>query len=184
MTSSTSAGDELAELRAAVARLTDEAAVTRVLYRYCDLVDANRQADIVALFTPEATFDYGHGQVYTGQEALRGLFSNLDRNDATSHHLSNVTITFDDADTARSHSYLYAYHRRRGTDHLVHLWGRYDDVLVRREHPGPGGELWAIAARALTGAAELGIDPDPGWPSRYPLIERVGREAVTAPVVH
>jgi hypothetical protein len=165
------------DLRAMVTRLTGMADVTYVLHRYCDLVDANRREDILALFAPEATFDYGHGKIFTGRQELSALFAGLDQNEATSHHLSNITVTFDNPDTARSHSYIYAYHRRRADGRLVHLWGRYDDVLVRRPVPGPAGELWAIQRRALRGAAEHGIDPDPGWPSRYELIARTGRSA-------
>jgi hypothetical protein len=167
--------DAQGDLHAMVTRLTDTADVTYVLHRYCELVDANRPADIVALFAPGASFDYGHGKIFTGLQQLSTLFGGLDQNEATSHHLSNITVSFDNPGTARSHSYIYAYHRRRADGQLVHLWGRYDDVLIRRTVPGAGGERWAIEHRALRGAAEHGVDPDPGWPSRYELIARTGR---------
>jgi 3-phenylpropionate/cinnamic acid dioxygenase small subunit len=152
----------------ALARLLDTAEVTRVLYEYCELVDANRQADVVALFTANAVYDHGHGRVFTGQAQLTQLFQALDDNTATSHHLSNVVVSFVDDDTVASRSVLYAYHRR-ASGQVVHLWGRYVDTLVRV------GPSWRLRSRSLLASAEAGVDPDPGWPSRYQLIPRQGR---------
>ena len=58
-------------------RAADEAAITRLLYAYCDAVDANRIDDIVALFTADAVFDLGYGRVYTGLAELARVFGQL-----------------------------------------------------------------------------------------------------------
>ena len=152
-----------------IARLLDEAEVTRVLYDYCALVDANRQADVLDLFTDDAVYDHGHDRVFRGRAGLTDLFRALDDNVATSHHLSNVRVRFSHDDEAHAHSYLYAYHRRRTTGDVVHLWGRYADTLVR------AGGSWRLRTRALLAAAEQGVAPAPGWATRYHLIDRAGR---------
>jgi ketosteroid isomerase-like protein len=152
-----------------VRRLAVEADVTRLLYDYCALVDANRQGEVLDLFTDDAVYDHGHGRVFRGRAALAELFRALDDNVATSHHLSNVRVRLSHDDEAHAHSYLYAYHRRRATGDVVHLWGRYVDTLARVDGS------WRIRSRALLAAAEQGVAPDPGWATRYQLIERAGR---------
>jgi ketosteroid isomerase-like protein len=142
-------------------RLADEAAITRLLSAYCDAVDANRTDEIVALFTADAVFDIGYGRVYTGPAELARLFSQLDFYRATSHDLSTVVIDFDDNDTARCRSHVYAVHVRADNGALVYLWGRYTDVVVRT------GGTWAIARRQLRAAAELGAPPARGRPGRW-----------------
>ena len=147
-------------------RVADEAAITRLLYAYCDAVDANRTEEIVALFTPDAVFDLGYGRVYTGPAELARLFSQLDFYRATSHDLSTLVIDFDDDDTARCRSHVYAFHLRTDGGAPVHLWGRYTDVVVR------AGGTWAIAGRQLRAAAELGAPPARGRPGRWEPAER------------
>jgi 3-phenylpropionate/cinnamic acid dioxygenase small subunit len=145
------------------------AGITDLLHEYCELVDANRQAEVIALFTEDAEYDHGHGRLFRGRAELAELFAALDTNDATSHHLSNIRIRLTGTTTASCRSYVYAFHRRAGSGTEVHLWGRYDD-LVERTSSG-----WRIRRRRLTAAAERGTVPDPGRSSRYQLIPRVGR---------
>lgn len=147
-------------------RAADEAAITRLLYAYCDAVDANRTDEIIALFTPDAIFDFGYGRVYAGPSELTRLFGQLDFYRATSHDLSTVLIDFEDDDTARCRSHVYAVHLRADNGAPVHLWGRYFDVVVRV------GEKWAIARRQLRAAAELGAPPVRGRPGRWEPAER------------
>lgn len=154
-------------------RLLAEADITRLLHDYCALVDANRQPDVLDLFTDDAVYDHGHGRVYRGRQEMAQLFAALDGNSATSHHLSNIRIRFAHDDAAHAHSYIYAFHRRVSGE-VVHLWGRYVDTVVRRE-----GRWW-FRERALLAAAEEGVEPDPGRASRYALIDRVGRGAEAA----
>ena len=147
-------------------RAADEAAITRLLYAYCDAVDANRIDEIVALFTADAVFDLGYGRVYTGLAELARVFGQLGLYRATSHDLSTVVIEFDDDDTARCRSHVYAFHLSADDGAPVHLWGRYYDVVVRV------GGTWAIARRQLRAAAELGAPPAPGRPGRWEPAER------------
>lgn len=149
-----------------LSRLVETADVTAVLYEYCSCVDANRQRDVLDLFTDDAVYDHGHGRVFEGRARLGELFRALDENVATSHHLSNVTVRFGADGMAYADSYVYAYHRRRVSGAEVHLWGRYADKLVR------DGASWRIRNRTLLAAAESGVAPDAGWPSRYQLITR------------
>jgi ketosteroid isomerase-like protein len=158
----------MTDLARTIAGLVDVADVTRLLYDYCEYVDANRQADVLDLFTDDAVYDHGHGRVFRGQAELAELFRALDANDATSHHLSNVSVSFTAEGAALCRSYVYAYHRRRESGAEVHLWGRYVDTLVRV------GLSWRIRSRSLLAAAERGVEPDPGWSSRYQLIARHG----------
>lgn len=146
-------------------------AVTEVLHAYCALVDANRQADVVGLFAPDAVYDHGHGRLFRGADELAVLFAALDDNDATSHHLSNIRLRQRTDGTVAAHSYIYAYHRRRGSGAEVQLWGRYDDVLEA------AGQTWLFRSRRLTGAAERGVPPDPGHTSRYERAERWNSES-------
>jgi ketosteroid isomerase-like protein len=147
-------------------RAADERAITRLLYAYCDAVDANRTEDIVALFTDDAVFDLGYGRVHTGSAALTSMFGGLDFYQATSHDLSTVVIDFDDDDTARCRSHVYAFHLRADNGEPVRLWGRYSDVVVR------AGADWRIARRRLRAAAELGAPPAQGRPGRWEPMER------------
>jgi ketosteroid isomerase-like protein len=153
----------------AVARLVATAEVTRLLHEYCVQVDANRQEAVLDLFTDDAVYDHGHGRVFRGRAQLAELFRALDDNVATSHHLSNVSVRPSHDGAAHAHSYVYAYHRRRSGD-VVHLWGRYVDTVARV------GASWRIRRRTLLAAAEQGVPADPGWATRYQLIDRVGRD--------
>ena len=139
----------------------------RLLYDYCDAVDANATADIVMLFTADAVFDFGYGRIFTGTAELTQLFRGLDGYAATSHHLSNVVVDFVGPDTARCRSRVYAFHRAAGSGEPVQLWGRYADVVTR----GPDGR-WTIAQRRLRAAAEMGAPPEFGRPGRWEPIPR------------
>jgi ketosteroid isomerase-like protein len=152
-------------------RLADEAAITRLLHAYCDAVDANRPDEIVALFTADAVFDLGYDRVYTGQSELAGLFGNLGVYRATSHDLSTVVIDFEDDDTARCRSHVYAFHLIADSGAPVHLWGRYSDIVVRT------GGRWAIASRQLRAAVELGAPPAPGRPGRWEPVQGRGERS-------
>ncbi len=62
---------------------------------------------------------------------------------ATHHHLSNISLRFEDDGSVRGVSYIYAWHRRSGDEPDQHLWGEYHDRFVRT----PDG--WRIAERTL-----------------------------------
>ena len=65
---------------------------------------------------------------------------------ATSHHVSNIQLTFEGPDHARATTYLYAWHRYRDGSPDSELWGRYHH---RFERTAAG---WRIAGLVLTAA--------------------------------
>jgi ketosteroid isomerase-like protein len=158
------------------ARLADEAAITRVLYDYCDHVDANRTDAIVALFSDDAVFDFGYGRIFNGPAELSKLFRGLTTYEATSHDLSNVVIDFASPDVAHCRSHVYAFHRRADTGSVLHLWGRYTDLLIRRRDTDLASPGWVIRQRRLRAAAESGTEPEAGFPARWEPIPRAGRD--------
>lgn len=158
---------DVSSLEGRIHRLESRAAIQRLLFRYCELVDRNEQDGVVGLFTDDAVFDYGLGRVQRGTEELRVLFSNLDANEATSHHLSNLGVELShDGRTASSTSTLYAFHRRRADGQEVHLWGRYIDDLVLTDVG------WRLSHRRLRAAAEKWVPPREEGAAAY---ERIGR---------
>ena len=68
---------------------------------------------------------------------------------ATSHHVSNVQITFDGPDRAHSVAYLYAWHRYVDGSPDGELWGRYRHRFVRTEVG------WRISALLLEAAGTV-----------------------------
>jgi ketosteroid isomerase-like protein len=157
-------------------RLADEAAITRVLYDYCDHVDANRTDAIVALFSDDGVFDFGYGRIFSGAAELSRLFRGLASYEATSHHLSNVVIDFEGPDLAHCRSHVYAFHRRADRGSPMHLWGRYADIVVRRRDDDPASPAWVIRQRRLRAAAESGTEPEAGLLTRWEPIPRNGRD--------
>ncbi len=143
-------------------RLTPEDLVARAeiadtLHAYSRGVDRCDIGLLADLFTADATFDYGHGNITAGREALRGLFAAATgRYTATSHHVSTVSY-LDVADgTARTIAYVYAFHDNAEQDLHLHVWGCYEDELVDE------GDRWRIKARKVrvagtkaTGSEEL-----------------------------
>lgn len=65
---------------------------------------------------------------------------------ATSHHVSNIAISFDGPDTARSVCYLYAWHRYRSGAPDGELWAQYHHDFRRM------GNGWKIAKLVLRAA--------------------------------
>jgi hypothetical protein len=136
-------------------RLLDRQAIIDVLHAYCRNVDLVRPAEVAALFTNECTVDYGPGlgpPSVGAAELARRLAAGLPRFAATSHHVSNVEITFDGDDEATTCTYVYAWHRYPDDRPDAHLWGRYHDRFVRCE------DGWRIAERQLRVAGQESFD--------------------------
>lgn len=115
------------------------------------------------LFTADATFDYGHGNVTQGRENLRGLFvAATGKYTATSHHVSTINYVRMDDGTASTITYVYAFHDT-GDAHF-HVWGCYEDELV------DDGDRWRIAARRVrpAGAKTTTTETLPDRFERYP----------------
>ncbi len=133
--------DVAAELRA-------RQQITDLIYDYCRLLDAMDLISLAELFTDECVVDYGPGPGFqsAGAAQLRQDLARMWRWTRTSHHSSNVQITFTSSETARATSYVLAWHERPdGT--AATMMGQYHDELVRQS------AVWRIARRRqlLTG---------------------------------
>lgn len=129
--------------------LDDRHAITTLVHAYCLHFDNNEPEAVAALFTDDATVDYGpESATISGAAAIAATIAvGLEQTfAATSHHVSNVQIAFDGPDHAHSVAYLYAWHRYVDGSPDGELWGRYRHRFVRTE----GG--WRISALLLEAA--------------------------------
>lgn len=138
--------------------------IEQLMIRYCDRIDADDANGAAACFT-----DDGVG-VYWGEfrgraaiaERLHGILAAFT---ATSHHLSNVAPVIT-GETATALSYVYAFHRRAGSNDYLHYWGRWVDEL--RKVDGH----WLFARREVVGIGSVvpgDVERDrmhPGHPGR------------------
>lgn len=153
-----------------MSRLTPDELVARS--EICDTLHAYSRGvdrcdiDLLAdLFTLDATFDYGHGNVTAGRESLRALFRQATgKYTATSHHVSTVSFLRLEDGTASTISYVYAFHENSDQDLHLHVWGCYEDELVDE------GDRWRIAARRVrvAGTKATASDALPERFERYP----------------
>lgn len=137
--------------------------ITETLQAYCELVDRNDPANLVSrVFAADGAFELGSHHAVVGREELARMFAKtLAAFTATSHHLSNVAITFDGDERAHSTAYVYAWHRTQAGAR-VEIWGRYHDRLRL------GDEGWRIENRHLSMAGTEGWVDAP-----FELIERL-----------
>ena len=78
---------------AAVSELLDRQAITDLIHAYCYHFDRNEPAEVAALFTPDATVDYGpEAATIVGADAIAATISiGLEQTfAATSHHVSKI----------------------------------------------------------------------------------------------
>jgi ketosteroid isomerase-like protein len=142
----------MADSETTVQELADRQAITDLIHAYCLHFDCNEPEAVAALFTDDATVDYGpeaatiHGSAAIASTIAVGLERTFA---ATSHHISNVQVTFDDADHARSVSYVYAWHCYVDGSPDGELWGRYRHSFVR-ESAG-----WRISSLLLEAAGTV-----------------------------
>ncbi|MEM9757031.1 MAG: nuclear transport factor 2 family protein [Pseudomonadota bacterium] len=129
--------------------LLDKADIADLIHAYCAHFDRGEAEAVVALFTDDAVIDYGPevppmtGKATFGPMIAKGLAELFA---ATSHHASNIVVTFDGPDTARSSCYVYAWHRYAGSDEESELWGQYHHDMRRT------AEGWRIARLVLKAA--------------------------------
>ena len=108
-------------------RLEDVDAIRAVDAAYCRSIDTGDWPGLVALFTPDGTFDGLH--VVTGHGALLSFFSGLAGSGMRFwHHVSNHEIEVD-GDAATVRSMLWQPTVVDGVPHVAA--GRYRDRLVR-----------------------------------------------------
>jgi ketosteroid isomerase-like protein len=140
------------DVATAVSELLDRQAITDLIHAYCYHFDRNEPEQVAALFSEDATVDYGpEAATIVGGAAIAPTIAvGLERIfAATSHHVSNIQITLDDADRAHAVSYLYAWHRYVDGSPDGELWGRYHHRFERT------GDGWRIAELVLTAAGAV-----------------------------
>jgi ketosteroid isomerase-like protein len=132
--------------------LDDRQAIVDLIHAYCYHFDQNEPEAVAALFTTEATIDYGpEATLIVGADNVAGTIA-VGLNEtfaATSHHVSNISITFEGLDTATGVTYLYAWHRYRDGSPDGHLWGRYHHRFERT------ADGWRIAELVLRAAGTV-----------------------------
>lgn len=127
------------------------------LLGYCRCVDEGDVEGFVDVYTADCVQDEGPISA-RGQDEMRArVTAVIARYQATSHHLSNVTMAWNADGTIAATSSVYAWHRPiEGED--LEVWGRYIDTL--RHERG----AWRIAHRRLQVAGLKGMDRNPFAP--------------------
>jgi len=152
--------------------LRNRQAVEAVLLDYCEFVDALDSEGVAGLFTEDGVFDLGFGRVSRGRRGVAEQIRTRVPSEYThtSHHLSNIRITFEGRSRARARSYVMAWHRQARDGRERRLYGRYLDDLELTP------EGWRISRRVLKMAGEDGYPFVAGQPTAFELIERRGRQ--------
>ena len=100
-------------------------AITDLFFAYAWHFDRSEPDLGAALFTDDATIDYGpampplHGRAEIGSRVATGLSEIFE---GTSRHISNVSTTFDGDETAAGVAYVYAWHRYLDGSPEGYLW--------------------------------------------------------------
>jgi ketosteroid isomerase-like protein len=132
------------DLAAAVRELVDRQAIADLIHAYCYHFDNNEPDAVAALFTADATVDYGpESTTIVGAEAVAQTIAvGLQKTfAATSHHVSNIQLVFDGPDRAHGVTYLYAWHRYVDGSPDGELWARYHHRFERTDAGWRIGEL-------------------------------------------
>ena len=119
-------------------RIGDRRQITELFYEYASRFDRNEPEAVSELFTSDAVIDYGPElEPIVGRDAIapRIAVGLAEIFAATSHHVSNMSIEFEDDDTACAIAYVYAWHKYRDGSPDGYLWGQYHN-RVRRTAAG------------------------------------------------
>ncbi len=149
-------------------QLSDRQDIIDLLTAYCRAIDDNRPADVAAMFTEDVVLDYGGDYTnLVGRPLAQRFFAGgTDRlYKRSSHHLSNIEVSFTGDDSASTIAYVSAWHEfhQDQFDHeMPNAWiyGRYIDDVVRRD------DRWFIAKRTFRA---MGHE---AWQSPVTYIER------------
>ena len=168
----------MSETERLVWELEQRRLIAEVLMDYSYFVDRNDPEGLVArVFCADGSFELGARHAVIGRADLALMFAKtLAPFSRTSHHVSNIRVTFTGAQTgaqkgaqtAESTAYVCAWHLTAAEGRRIDLWGRYHD---RHRLTAEG---WRIANRRLTVAGSDGwIDPP------FELAERMPSPAET-----
>jgi ketosteroid isomerase-like protein len=124
-----------------IQQLLDRVEITDLKHAYTRAADDRDANAMVERFVPDCTAEYSLGQAIEdgaalrieGRDALRDwLGQHLGNVVSSSHHLTNVEVTFVDSDTATMRANLYSWQRLQHQDGLDrHCFGRCLDTWVR-----------------------------------------------------
>ena len=120
----------------ALREFADRQTIAGLIHAYCFHFDNNEPESVGALFTDDATVDYGpESATIVGSAAIAETIAvGLERTfAATSHHVSHIQIVFDRPDNAHATTYLYAWHRYADGSPDGELWGRYLHDFTRTD---------------------------------------------------
>lgn len=159
---------------ARIQQLLDRTEITDHKHAYARAADARDADAMVERFVPDCTAEYSLGEVIEGRalriegrEALRDwLARHLADVVSSSHHLSNVEVTFVDPDTATMRAYLYSWQRFEQHPGRMdrHCYGRCLDTWVRT----PGGWRQSELGFRLAGEITSDVPPSTGEHHREP----------------
>ncbi len=133
-------------------QIVDRQAITDGLHWYTRWVDLNRVDKQVEIFTEDGRITFGGDDAWTvGRANIKALITPLVAiYQATHHYISNIEITFDSADEARSQCYLHAWHRPADGGDDFTLYAQYHDCWARTD------DGWRIRERRLKTAGTVG----------------------------
>jgi hypothetical protein len=154
----------LADQELTVDVLLAQAALQSLLNRFAIFDDLNDVDRTVELFTPDCVVDYGPpmGGEVVGRDSLKqAIAAGLATCRATSHHISNACFAVGNDGTAKSVSYVYAWHRWVESKPDSIVMGQYHDEF--RLHEGN----WRISKRVFRVAGQVDLDAE--W---YPIGRR------------
>ena len=133
-------------------QIVDRQAITDGLHWYTRWVDLNRVDKQVEIFAEDGRITFSDDNSWTvGRKNIETLIAPLvAAYQATHHYITNVEITFESADEARSQCYLHAWHRPADGGADFTLYAQYHDLWARTE------EGWRIKERSLKTAGTVG----------------------------
>lgn len=133
-------------------QLVDRWKIAEAFYAYAFHFDRNEPTLVGELFTSDATIDYGPemGPIHGSKALIDRISIGLEEVfAATSHHISNISVGFEDDMTAHAVAYVYAWHRYRDGSPDGYLYGQYHTRLVRT------GDEWKFTQLTLNRAGSV-----------------------------
>ena len=125
-------------------QLKDRNDIGDLLHSYCLTLDRMQLDELAALFTEDCSVAFGADPLLqsNGSAALARSLQRMWRWKRTSHHLSNIVISFEGPDAADVVSYVMAWHEDPNGQTAT-VFGQYRDRVVRTDVG------WRIASRRM-----------------------------------
>ncbi len=143
-------------------RLADRIEIEEVLTRYCRGVDRADQAELAAVYHPDAIDDHGTF-VGNAHEFARWATKGATNVWEASHHtVHNVLVDWIDDDTASVECSILGFNQRIGGGEIEVFAGRYLDRFERRDG------VWRIAHRRAVRDVDTLLDRRK-WAGKIPF---------------